>query len=829
LTSVTIGSGVTSIGEKAFFGCTGLTSINIPDSVTSIGENAFSDCIGLTSINIPDGVTSIGKYAFYGCISLTSINIPDSVTSIGDNAFLGCTGLKSVTIGSGVTSIGEKAFYDCANLTNIYIPDSVTSIGYSAFNACSDLTDVYYGGTEQQKTEIAFDKYNDSLINASWHYSHVHSYSEAVITKQPTCTENGIKTYACVCGDKYTEVIPARYTDMDGNGKCDDCQSVFDEALFNATVGSGKCGDNAYWRLDNEGTLTISGTGKTKSSDWYSIKDNIKNVRIGDDITYVHNGAFNNCLYLKNVTLGSGITAIDSLTFQMCVSLNSIYIPAGVTNIYDMAFYMCPIKDVYYGGTEQQKANIHISSNGNDVFANADNITWHYSHVHSYTETVTKTVTCTENGLMTYACECGDTYTKIIHACHDYVDHEAKAPTCEEIGWEAYQTCKRCDYTSYKEIPPLGHDYNITYTWSADGKTCTAAATCKKNANHVVTENATITSAVKEKPACEKKGTETYTASFTNELFSTQTKDVEDIDALGHDYAITYEWSADGKTCTATATCKNNANHVLFECPVSVCNVKEQPTCDRKGISTYTATFESNIFSTQTNDVEDIPALGHDYDITYTWSADGKSCSAEAVCKNDANHIVKENAAVTSAVKVQPTCEEKGTATYTASFTHEPFTAQTKDVKDIDALGHTDEDNDGICDVCREIIDAEANKAFLESKIALNIPGEATVRFRNKAAVTVTADNLPEGYTLAIYDGDTLLAQSKPGEDSVTYTTGELQKAVTLTVKVLDKDGNAVTGKTGEIKINVNKNIFTIVIALILGIFRKLPTVTVKP
>lgn len=59
---------VTSIGEQAFVGCTGLACITIPNSVTSIGNEAFFGCTGLTSITIPNSVTSIGRYAFYGCI-----------------------------------------------------------------------------------------------------------------------------------------------------------------------------------------------------------------------------------------------------------------------------------------------------------------------------------------------------------------------------------------------------------------------------------------------------------------------------------------------------------------------------------------------------------------------------------------------------------------------------------------------------------------------------------------------------------------------------------------------------------------------------------------
>ena len=117
--NTTIPNNVTSIGDNAFYGCSGLTSIDIPNGVTSIGGSAFNSCNSLTSINIPSGVTSIGDWGFYGCASLTSIDIPNSVTTIGNAAFNGCSGLTSCTIGSGVTSIGSNAFYYCRNLARI--------------------------------------------------------------------------------------------------------------------------------------------------------------------------------------------------------------------------------------------------------------------------------------------------------------------------------------------------------------------------------------------------------------------------------------------------------------------------------------------------------------------------------------------------------------------------------------------------------------------------------------------------------------------------------------------------------------------------------------
>ena len=131
---------VTSIGDKAFDGCSGLTSVTIPNSVTTIGDEAFSGCSHLTSITIPNSVTSIGGGAFGRCNHLTSVAIPNSVTSIGRGTFFGCSGLTSITIPSSVTSIGQQAFYECKGLTSVTIPNSVTSIEDMVFKGCSGLT-----------------------------------------------------------------------------------------------------------------------------------------------------------------------------------------------------------------------------------------------------------------------------------------------------------------------------------------------------------------------------------------------------------------------------------------------------------------------------------------------------------------------------------------------------------------------------------------------------------------------------------------------------------------------------------------------------------------
>ena len=101
--SVVVKEGVTSIGDYAFRGCTGLTSVTFPEGLTSIGHRAFFECTGLTSVTFPEGLTSIGEGAFSGCSGLTSVTFPEGLTSIGDRAFFECTGLLGDLSGSNLS------------------------------------------------------------------------------------------------------------------------------------------------------------------------------------------------------------------------------------------------------------------------------------------------------------------------------------------------------------------------------------------------------------------------------------------------------------------------------------------------------------------------------------------------------------------------------------------------------------------------------------------------------------------------------------------------------------------------------------------------------
>ena len=111
---------MTSIGDEAFRGCSGLTSVTIGSGVESIGGRAFEYCSGLTSVHISDiaawckidfddfnsNPLSYAHHLYLNGEEVKDLVIPNSVTSIGDYAFYRCSALTSVTIGNSVTSIG---------------------------------------------------------------------------------------------------------------------------------------------------------------------------------------------------------------------------------------------------------------------------------------------------------------------------------------------------------------------------------------------------------------------------------------------------------------------------------------------------------------------------------------------------------------------------------------------------------------------------------------------------------------------------------------------------------------------------------------------------
>ena len=151
LASIVLDSGITTIGDFAFYGASGLTGIGIPAAVTTIGDEAFNNATALTTVTFATGslLTAIGDFAFSDARALTSITIPAGVTSIKQGTFANTIALSSVVFapGSMLATIESEAFRGF-RATELTLPVGVTAIGIDAFRSASFLKRVFFMGNK---------------------------------------------------------------------------------------------------------------------------------------------------------------------------------------------------------------------------------------------------------------------------------------------------------------------------------------------------------------------------------------------------------------------------------------------------------------------------------------------------------------------------------------------------------------------------------------------------------------------------------------------------------------------------------------------------------
>ena len=207
--------------------------------------------------------------------------------------------------------------------------------------------------------------------------------------------------------------------------------------------------------------------------------------------------------------------------------------------------------------------------------------------IHSFTRTSTaskylkSSATCTSEAVYYKSCACGlasstETFTSgaIDPENHALVHYEAKAPTCTAVGWEAYDTCSRCGYTTKVEKQKTPHTYGTpTYVWAANNDSCTATRTCTA-CQHVENETVNTQQTVTQNHSCTLNELSTFTATFTNTAFAQQTKEnVKTAEMTGHTYSAT-EW-------------KSNVDNHWHEC--AVCHTQIDKAAHEWQPATYTA------------------------------------------------------------------------------------------------------------------------------------------------------------------------------------------------------------------------------------------------
>ena len=268
LTAITLPTGLRSIGDRAFLGCT-VNNLSLSTNLVSIGDSAFRDS-GLTNIVIPDSVTNLGPRAFESCDGLLRAQIGNGVPIIGDRTFTACYYMTDVTIGTNVTRIGESAFGG-SSLASITIPNIVTSIGSFAFQDSWYLTNVMIPRSVTSIGDVPFWQcYNLNTINVD------------------------------PLNPAYTSVDTVLFTkDLATLVQCPSAKS----GSYIVPTGVKRIG---VWAFGNYNT-------------------NLTSITLPDSLVQIGDQAFGNCQTLTNVIIGNSITRIGNEAFFGCDALEGVY------------------------------------------------------------------------------------------------------------------------------------------------------------------------------------------------------------------------------------------------------------------------------------------------------------------------------------------------------------------------------------------------------------------------------------------------------------------------------------------------------------------------
>ena len=304
---------VTTIGDGAFYGCSGLTSVTIPNNVTTIGSSAFAET-GLTSVSIWGTVTSIGQDAFYGCANLKDVKLPEAMVGKFTQAdlFSNCSSdivilFRTSTLGKYAQLIGDRCWYFDNHLSTV-----VTLVAPGVVPATGDVT----LPTKLNRIEL-------KTIEANA-FAGLDQLTHVTIPEGITTINN--RAFEGCNGIEWVE-IPSSVTTMNAAFvNCTGLQRVY-----------------------------LHESGLTASSAFFGCTS-LSYITFPPAITRISGNAFQGCTSLKEITIPDGVTAIDWMAFYDCSGLESVTMPIGLYGkfVYDQVFSGNPKSmKIWYSGSAE--------------------------------------------------------------------------------------------------------------------------------------------------------------------------------------------------------------------------------------------------------------------------------------------------------------------------------------------------------------------------------------------------------------------------------------------------------------------------------------------
>ena len=307
--SVTIGNGVTTVGQFAFADCGALKKVTLPDSIVAIAYGGFHTCSSLTQINLPKNLESIGGVAFKACESLTELTIPASVKTIEWYSFPACYNLKKVTFEGDAPAIGDDTFYDMT-LTAYYPAGNATWTADVLKN---------YGGTITWVSDGAPSTPTPPFMATV--------KVKLNVRKNPDVMSGIVRQMEV--GER-VEILEIRTVDNVEWGRISGGWIVMNYVEpDSSSVIEGTCGRNLTWRLNQStGVLTISGTGPMRDytddssnpAPWSSFGHKVKMLVVEEGVTSIGDFAFVSCSEIHSAFFSGTLDRVGQYAFYRLTS-----------------------------------------------------------------------------------------------------------------------------------------------------------------------------------------------------------------------------------------------------------------------------------------------------------------------------------------------------------------------------------------------------------------------------------------------------------------------------------------------------------------------------